>query len=47
VLYDWGRQWQFALEAGRERFAGGRVAHVALRAIWRQPGWLAGGWQRQ
>lgn len=44
VLYDWGRQWQFALEAGQERFAGGRVSHVALRAIWRQPRWLGGSW---
>ena len=33
-----------ALEGGHERYAGGRVSHVALRAIVRNPRWLGGSW---
>lgn len=32
------------LEAGAERSAAGRVSFVALRLVWRGPGWLAGDW---
>ena len=35
---------QLALEGGRERYAGGRVSHLALRASWRNPRWLGGTW---
>jgi hypothetical protein len=33
-----------SMEAGQERFAGGRVSHVALRVIWRSPRILGGSW---
>jgi hypothetical protein len=35
---------QLALECGHERFAGGSVSHVALRAIWRNPRLLGASW---
>lgn len=44
VLHEPLEGLQLALEAGRERFAGGRVSHVALRALWRNPRWLGGSW---
>lgn len=37
-------QITLSIEGGRERFAGGRVSHVALRALWRSPRWLGGEW---
>lgn len=33
-----------SMEAGRERFAGASVSHVALRVIWRSPRILGGSW---
>jgi hypothetical protein len=35
---------QVALEAGRERYAGGEVNHVALRLLWRETRLLGGTW---
>lgn len=44
VLYGvWG-DIQLSVEAGYERFQGGSVSHVALRAVWANPWLLAGGW---
>jgi hypothetical protein len=44
VQFQPHEQWMLALEGGTERFAAGRVSHVALRAIWRNPKWLGGSW---
>jgi hypothetical protein len=44
VLYQLHEQVTLALEGGQERSAGGKVSHVALRAIWRNPTWLGGSW---
>ena len=44
VLHEPLEDLQLALEGGQERFAGGRVSHVALRALWRNPRWLGGSW---
>ena len=37
-------QVTLSIEGGHERWVGGRVSHVALRALWRNPRWLGGSW---
>ncbi len=44
VLFEPLQDVQLAIEGGQERFAGGRVSHLALRALWRNPRWLGGAW---
>ncbi len=44
VLYQPHEQVTLALEGGHERFAGGKVSHLAVRAIWRNPSLLGGSW---
>ena len=44
LLFEPYRQVTVSIEGGLERFAGGRVSHVALRALWRNPRWLGGSW---
>jgi hypothetical protein len=44
VLFEPHGQVTLSIESGVERFAGGRVSHVALRAMWRNPRWLGGSW---
>jgi hypothetical protein len=44
ALYQAHEQLTLAVEGGHERRAGGRVTHLALRAVWRNPRWLGGSW---
>lgn len=44
VLHEPVAGLQLSLEGGRERYAGGRVSHIALRAVWRNPRLLGGAW---
>lgn len=44
LLHEPADQVTLALEGGQERWAGGKVAHVALRATWRHPTWWGGSW---
>lgn len=44
VHFDVRDDLQLALEAGQERSGGGRVNHVALRAVWRNSRLLGGSW---
>lgn len=42
LLHEWQPGLQLAVEGGQERHRGGRVSHLALRLVWRQPRWLGG-----
>ena len=44
VLHEPLDQVTLALEGGQERWAGGKVVHVALRATWRNPALWGGSW---
>lgn len=44
VQHEIGPSLALSFEAGQERHAAGRVSHVALRAVWRNPGLLGGRW---
>lgn len=44
ALFEPHDQITLSIEGGQERFAGGKVSHVALRALWRNLKWLGRSW---